>query len=137
LDDGALAELAAPLVNYVLFADESPVAPGMIGEGPFAADFAVDAKRDSAGRSLRDIDGQTRLLRFRCSYMIYSPAFSGLPKPLRQRTLRDLAAQLDAANSASHRSAEERSTVSKILTETLPEFAEIASARRAAGRAGN
>ena len=53
--------------------------PGMVGESPLAADFVAVAKRDSTGRSLRDLDGQTRLLRHRCSYMIYSAVFDALP----------------------------------------------------------
>jgi hypothetical protein len=94
----------------------------MLGESPLAADFAAAAKRDSAGRSLRDLEGKTRLLKNRCSYMIYSPAFTGLPDPLRQRTLRDLAAALDGSPAGAHLPAEERSAIRQILTDTLPEF---------------
>lgn len=121
-DDKALADLSAPLVRYLLFAEESPLTPGMLGESPLAADFAAAAKRDSAGRSLRDLEGKTRLLKNRCSYMIYSPAFTGLPDPLRQRTLRDLAAALDGSPAGAHLPAEERSAIRQILTDTLPEF---------------
>jgi hypothetical protein len=124
LDEGALAELAAPLVRYLLFADEAPLAPGMLGDSPFAAEFMAGGKRDSAGRSLRDLEGQTRLLRHRCSYMIYSPAFTGLPTPLRQRVLRELNAALNLSNSTSHLPAEERMAVRGILGETMPEFAQ-------------
>ena len=121
-NETALAELSAPLVRYLLFADESPLSPGMIGDSPFATDFIAAGKRDSAGRSLRDLDGQTRLLRHRCSYMIYSPAFSGLTAPLRQRVLRDLAAALDGSAAGSHLSVDERAAIRQILVETLPEF---------------
>lgn len=127
VSESQLADLAAPLVRYLLFAEESPLQPGMLGDSPFAVDFAAAAKRDSAGRSLRDLDGQTRLLRHRCSYMIYSPAFTGLPAPLRQRVLRDLAAAFDENASASHLPAAERASLRKILAETLPEFATVAS----------
>jgi hypothetical protein len=122
LSDAELAELAAPLSRYLLFADEAPLVSGMIGESPFAADFVAAGKRDSAGRSLRDLDGQTRLLRYRCSYMIYSTAFTGLPTPLRQRVLHDLAAALNNSATGSHLSTDERAAVRQILTETLPEF---------------
>ena len=113
--------------DYLLFADEAPLVPGMVGDSPFAADFTAAGKRDSAGRSLRDLDGQTRLLRHRCSYMIYSPAFTGLPTPLRQQAFHDLRAALDPANSTSHLPAEERLAVREILTETIPEFAQTKS----------
>jgi hypothetical protein len=125
LHETALAELSSPLVRYLLFADESPLVPGMIGESPFAADFTAAGKRDSAGHSLRDLDGQTRLLRHRCSYMIYSPAFTGLSAPLRQRVLRDIASVLDDEIPGSQLSSVERRTVQRILSETLPEFAQI------------
>jgi hypothetical protein len=121
--EAALAELSAPLVRYLLFAEESPLVPGMLGESPFAADFAAAAKRDSAGRSLRDLDGHERLLKHRCSYMIYSPAFTGLAEALRQRVLSDLAAALDGGAAGAHLPEAERASIRQILSETLPEFA--------------
>jgi hypothetical protein len=122
--EGDLAELSAVLVRYLLFADESPLVPGMIGDSPFAADFVAAGKRDSAGRSLRALDGQTRLLKYRCSYMIYSPAFSGLPTPLRQRVLRDLNAELGDGQANSHLPVAERTVIRQVLAETMPDFAE-------------
>lgn len=125
-DETALAELSQPLVRYLLFADEAPLTPGMVGASPLAADFVTVGKRDSAGRSLRELDTQTRLLRHRCSYMIYSPAFAGLPTPLRQRVLRDLAIALEGGSGGAHLPADERAALSQILTETLPEFSKSA-----------
>jgi hypothetical protein len=126
--EAAVAELSTTLVRYLLFADEAPLVPNMIGESHYAADFTAAGKRDSAGRSLRDLDGQTCLLKHRCSYMIYSPAFSGLPTPLRQRVLRDLAAELGNTTAESHLPVPERSAIRQILVETLPEFGEAAHA---------
>ncbi len=134
VEEAAIVEIASPLLRYLLFTDEAPLLPGMLGDSPFVADFAATAKRDSAGRSLRDLDGQTRLLRHRCSYMIYSPAFTGLPSPLHQRVLRDLATALDDGIAASHLAGAERVAVRQILIETLPEFAAIASNRAESGR---
>jgi hypothetical protein len=117
-----LDELAAPLVRYLLFADEAPLVPGMIGESPLAAEFSAGGRRDSAGNSLRDLDGQTKLLRHRCSYMIYSPAFTGLPAPLRERVVMQLAAALDGNSAGAHLPAEERAAIRQIVTQTVPEF---------------
>jgi len=125
LDEAALRELSAPLVQYLLFHEEAPLSPGMIGESPFAANFMAAGKRDSAGRSLRELDCQTRILKYRCSYMIYSPAFTGLPTPLRQRVLKELTAELDEGKIKSHLPAEERTAIRQILLETMPEFREI------------
>jgi hypothetical protein len=126
-NDEALKELSQPLVRYLLFADESPLVPGMLGESPFAVDFAAAARRDSGGRSLRDLEGKTRLLQHRCSYMIYSPAFTGLPTPLRERVLADLKAALAGGEAGLHLPPDERVAIRKILSETLPDFAAIAA----------
>ena len=74
---GGLVESAKELVDYMLFVDEAPL-PGKL-EGKFAEVFGKNAIRDSKGRSLRDLDLQKRLLRYPCSYMIYSEAFDALP----------------------------------------------------------
>jgi hypothetical protein len=124
LDETALSDLSTQLVRYLLFADEAPLVPGMIGDSPFTADFAAAGKRDSAGRSLRDLDLQSRLLKYRCSYMIYSPVFTGLPSGLRRQVLRDLASTLGGERAESHLPSSELRALRQILTETLPEFAD-------------
>lgn len=88
---------AAALTRYLLFKDEVPLPEGGVaGEAPFLKDFA-DTNRltDSSGRSLRDLDLRTRLLRYRCSYMIYSPVFSGLPPEMKSLVFRRLGKALD------------------------------------------
>ncbi len=67
------------LVNYLLFADEPPLPNPVEGTSGFSQKFTALGPRDSKGRSLRDLDLKTRLMRYPCSYMIYSPAFDGLP----------------------------------------------------------
>jgi hypothetical protein len=124
-----LGDLATPLVRYLLFTDEAPLVRGMIGASPFAAEFAAAGKRDSKGRSLRDLDGQTHLLKYRCSYMVDSPAFTGLPTPLRQRVLRDVALSLSDTSAESPLPSAERLAVREILTETVPEIANLAQDR--------
>ena len=49
------------------------------GVSEFASSFSGSGPRDRKGRSLRELDLQTRLFKYRCSYMIYSPAFDALP----------------------------------------------------------
>jgi hypothetical protein len=46
--------------------------------------FSAEGPRDSEGRSLRQFDLEKRLMRYPCSYMIYSPAFDALPDDLKQ-----------------------------------------------------
>jgi hypothetical protein len=77
----AIAEsVAADVVDYLLFVDEAPLAGPVGGTSGFAAAFAARGPHDGRGRSLRDLDLETRLFRYRCSYMIYAPAFEALPE---------------------------------------------------------
>jgi hypothetical protein len=70
---------AVDLVDYLLFVDEPPLPAPVVGHSGFAAMFAASGPRDARGRSLRDLDLTKRLMRYPCSYMIYSGAFTALP----------------------------------------------------------
>ena len=72
-------DTALELADYMLFVDEAPLPSPVRGSSSFAADFASRGPRDSKGRSLRDLDLTRRLLRYPCSYMIYTEAFDALP----------------------------------------------------------
>jgi hypothetical protein len=72
-------EAAADLVDYALFVYEEPL-PGRIrGSSGFAEKFSAMAPADRKGRSLRQLDLDRRLMRYPCSYMIYSDAYNALP----------------------------------------------------------
>ena len=73
------------LVDYFLFVDEAPLPQPIEGAPEFAAAFAARGPRDGAGRSLRQLDLTTRLMRYPCSYMIYSAAFDALPGVAREK----------------------------------------------------
>jgi hypothetical protein len=72
-------ETAHELVDYMLFVDEAPLPSAVHGASGFTKDFPSKGPRDSKGRSLRDLDLTRRLLRYPCSYMIYTEAFDALP----------------------------------------------------------
>ncbi len=76
-----LQESITYLVDYLLFVDEAPLPRPIEGSAGFAAAFAARGPRDSRGRSLRDLELERRLMRYPCSYMIYTPAFDALPAP--------------------------------------------------------
>jgi hypothetical protein len=87
------------IVEALLFCDEAPLPKGGIaGAGDFERTFAIRRQPDSAGRSLRDFDLQTRLFAYRCSYMIYSQAFDSLPAELKRSVFRRLDQVLTALN---------------------------------------
>jgi hypothetical protein len=75
-------DAAASLVDYFLFVDEIPLMT-VRGYSGFTETFSARGPRDGQGRSLRQLDLQRRLFRYRCSYMIYSPAFDALPPAAR------------------------------------------------------
>jgi hypothetical protein len=74
-----LDQAAAQLVDYLLFIDEAPLPGPVAGTTSFAAGFNASARRDSRGRSLRDLDLNRRLLKYPCSYLIYSEPFGAMP----------------------------------------------------------
>ncbi len=67
------------LVDYLMFVDETPFAGVIQSTSGFAEKFTGQGPKTSDGRSLRDFDLRGRLMRYPCSYMIYSEGFEGLP----------------------------------------------------------
>ncbi|AGA26304.1 hypothetical protein [Singulisphaera acidiphila] len=119
-----LESLARGLVRYLLFADEVPLPPGGVpGAEPFKADFLAKRRVGSNGRSLRDLELSTRLMRYRCSYMIDSPAFAGLPQPLSHLVDLELERALDPSTIAhdyTYLPAEEKQVIRTLLQELRP-----------------
>jgi hypothetical protein len=71
--------VARELADAMVFADEAPISGAIEGSSSFSAAFTRIGPRDHLGRSLREFDLQHRMMKYRCSYMIYSPAFDALP----------------------------------------------------------
>lgn len=108
----ALNELA----DSILFTDEAPLKGEIAGTSGFAEEFSSRGPRDSHGRSLRDLSLKGRLLRYPCSYMIYSQAFDALPAEARTSVYRRMWQTL------STRPADECQPVITILRETKQDF---------------
>jgi hypothetical protein len=70
-------------LKYMLFTEEARLTEPVTGTSTFARDFAGCGPRDKQGRSLRELDLETRLFKYPCSYLIYSDAFEALPAPLK------------------------------------------------------
>src|SRR5437667_1171504 len=79
LSEGFLHDAINELADYLLFVDEVPLAGSVRGTSGFTELFSAQGPRDSKGRSLRQLDLETRLFRYPCSYMVYSDAFDALP----------------------------------------------------------
>jgi hypothetical protein len=116
-------EAVSTLVDYFLFIDETPLPGPVRGSSGFAEKFAARGPRDRQGRSLYELQLTNRLLRFPCSFMIYSPGFAGLPQPVRDAVFKridDVLAGRDAREKYRHLSAPDRSAIADILRETIP-----------------
>ena len=116
------------LVKYMLFSGEAALTDPVQGTSAFTKEFAQFAPRDSKGRSLRDFDLTTRLFKYRCSYLIHSPAFDGLPGEAKAYTLRRLHDVLKGqaySRDFDHLTADDCRAIYEILVETkkdLPDY---------------
>ena len=81
--DALIDAVAREVVDYMLFVEEAPLSAPLEGSSGFTEWFSAQGPHDSRGRSLRQLDLKQRLLRYPCSYMIYTDAFDGLPDPAR------------------------------------------------------
>jgi hypothetical protein len=119
----ALEDAARELVDYFLFVDEAPFATAVRGSSGFAERFAAGGLRDHAGRSLRQLDLNTRLLKYPCSYLIYSEAFDALPPSATQAIYKRLWRVLsgEEQNPRYRRlSPDDRRAIIEILDDTKP-----------------
>lgn len=125
------------LVRCLLFCNEFQLTSPVQGVSGFTESFAGRGPSDGTGRSLRQFDLNTRLFKYPCSYLIYSPLFDALPDPIRGRVFQRLVQILDAecsqtsepsgpkqsADDFAHLSFDDRSAIREILRATKPEFA--------------
>ncbi|MEY2409451.1 MAG: hypothetical protein QOF48_2121 [Verrucomicrobiota bacterium] len=94
-----LDEQALIVTRYLLFADEAPLPAGGLEPDPaYRADFLHTRRATAEGLSLKDLDLTTRLFQHRCSYMIYSPVFEGLPGVMKTRIYERLGKALKAGS---------------------------------------
>jgi hypothetical protein len=70
------------LANYLMFEGEAPLKQPIVGVSSFTQTFP--------NGPLREFDLQTRLFKYRVSYMIYSPLFDALPLDIRRAVYRKI-----------------------------------------------
>ena len=122
-DPMRVAEAAAMIADYLLFVDEAPITDGpIVGSSGFAEIFVARGKKDPSGRSLRELDLQTRLLKYPLSYMIYSPQFQSLPEAAKNLVMARingvLSGEITGAKYA-HLTPALRAAIREILSATL------------------
>ena len=112
---------ADELVKYMLFTDETALTSEVKGNSAFAAEYSKLGPRDSKGRSLRELDLKTRLLKYPCSPLIYSEAFRDLPEIARNhiyKRLREVLTGQDKSKDFARLSDADRAAVLEILEDT-------------------
>ena len=119
-DETAVAPLmdgiAREVVDYMLFVDEAPLTDRVRGNSGFADRFSKRGPHDAKGRSLYELDLTHRMFKYRCSYMIYSPAFDALPPRMKSaiyHRMWDVLSTMPAA---------ERQPIVEILRDTKPDL---------------
>ncbi len=123
---GIVEGIGESLVRAMLFVDAPRFDDPIEGTSGFAADFARGGPTDARGRSLRDLDLDTRLFRYPLSYLIHSDAFDALPDPARAyvyRRIRQVLTGGDRRPGFAHLSEGDREAILSILEDTKPEFA--------------
>ena len=121
-----IALAAETLLEYMLFRNEAQLKGPVKGTSEFAAEFERAGPRDAKGRSLRQLDLQTRLSRYPCSFLIHSAAFDALPQEMKTclwRRLEQILTGQDRSVTYATMTSCNRQDVLEILLETKPEFA--------------
>jgi hypothetical protein len=109
--------LVRELAEYLLFVGEAPPQVDLLPLPGYAEAFAAKYPSDGHGRSLAQFDLKTRLMRYPCSYMIYTPAFDALPAPIRQAVYARMRETI-----AKKFGAEDAAAVLGILSDTKADF---------------
>ena len=125
LMSGPLHDGILELVDALLFVGEEPLTARVTGTSGFAEMFAAQGPADHQGRSLRQLDLEHRLLRYPCSYMIYSAAFGALPSEVRGAIygrMWEILSQSDTAPQYARLSEADRRAVVEILRDTLADL---------------
>jgi hypothetical protein len=120
-----VSALVNELADYLLFVGEMPPLVQLAPLDGFAAHLAAHTPKDRQGRSLGELDLDRRLMRYPCSYMIYSDAFNGLPAPVKTAVygrMADILSGRDRQPKYARLSAADRQAVLEILHDTKPDF---------------
>ena len=120
-----IASVGDKLVDYMLFVDEFELTDPIRGTSDFSSEFASRGPFDSQGRSLRELDLKDRLLKYPCSYLVYSKPFENLPAPVSEYVFRRLFDVLTGACDEERYALladGDRRAILEILRETKPDL---------------
>ena len=128
----ALQRLLEPMVHSMLFINAASLKGGIASTSGFDRWFQAQAPRDRQGRSLRELDLNTRVFKYRLSYLIYSPGFDALPGCVKEfiyTRLGDILSGRDHSSEFAVLPAQERADINQILADTKPAYATFVSTK--------
>jgi hypothetical protein len=120
-----IAAVSEKLVRYLLFADEYPLSEGVAGTSRFATEFSQRGPHDEKARSLYQLDLHQRLMKYPCSYLIYSPAFDALPEAVQREAggrLKKILLEPREDDGFPRLTRTDRAVIAEILAETKQNF---------------
>jgi hypothetical protein len=123
--DAKVRGLVDELADYFLFVGEAALPLPLTPRTGFAEHFQARIPKDRQGRSFGQLNVETRLLRYPCSYMVYSDAFDGLPTTVKTavyRRMLDILSGNDTHAAYARLKADDRRAMLEILRDTKADF---------------
>lgn len=110
------------VLEFLFFCKEAPLPEGGIeGLTAYAEGFQKNRKSTKDGRSLKDLQLLNRLLKYRCSYFIYSQEWDNLPPPFLEmlyKRMHEILTSKEPVKGYEHLVDSERKAIVEILKET-------------------
>jgi hypothetical protein len=125
LSHAEVRSLINELAEYLLFVEEAPLPVPLTPLPGFAEYLRSRTPSDRNGRSFGQLELTSRLLRFPCSYMVYSEAFDGLRAPVRQAVygrMKEILSGVDVPPTYARVSVDDRRAIREILQATKADF---------------
>ena len=122
-----IRSVAQKLVKFMLFSGEYELENPVSGSSSFAATFSAREPKDKEGRSFFQLDLDTRMLKFPCSWLVYSESFDSLPDITYEAVANELYYALkgeDDRGDFVHLSKKDKKAIYEILTATKPKLAQ-------------
>ena len=121
-----LKDVGERLVRGLLFSEEAPLDGAVVKNSAFAQEFTKRGPFDRQGRSLRDLNLESRLPQYPLSYLIYTNSFNALPDLVKQFAydrFRTILNGTDTTGHFEHLTLANRKAILEILRDTKPDFA--------------
>jgi hypothetical protein len=123
-----LSIMIEPLVRGMLMADAAPLPRPVAGNSGYTQQFGARGLRDAKGRSLWDLDLNTRVFRYPMSFLIYTESFDSLPLCVKERLYQrfvEILTERDRSAAYTRLASADRLAVLEILQATKPDFAKV------------